>query len=393
MTTIDYMITLSFTVILCLFSADMANCGVQGEIELIRMVETGRAANREKLRTWKGKARISGRSSGQDGKMSAGNMVTDVSFAYDAARNWWRWNVEQYEARDGSEDVLPGDEPKSRWSGLVKDSVYYRVPSVDLPEDGEPGHMTINHWRKGRSFAADMGIDFMEMSGGKSAAGLPSFATLEIWRDDARVDVTITREGSLVVLETRAVGFNNINRYTFDLSKGCNLVGFFAEGDTYGPNSRTYSYEKTDGLWVPTRVEARSQDKGTGRVTESTILLMDHSENEPLSAEEFTLASIGMLPGDEVQDLRTGTFYIYKSKEKPLQPAFVGGILEDLEELPSDEPPVAAVAEAPTPEPPTAAGAPQVEAPEGRSFPGPLALVGAAILLAVALLAWRTTKK
>ena len=102
--------------------------GFQGDVELLKEVADAWSANKAKIRTWRGEARVTDTMT-RDGKPHASS-VSDVSFAYDAARKAKRWNWTYREWTrpvDGIEKSDPEKFPHSWSNGMIKDGAFYSV--------------------------------------------------------------------------------------------------------------------------------------------------------------------------------------------------------------------------------------------------------------------------
>jgi hypothetical protein len=128
-----------------------------------------------------------------------------------------------------------------------------------------------------------------------------------------------------------------LNRYTIDLAKGGMLQSY--EGEVRDDKSRvasreswTWKLSKVAGIWLPDEVtyeKADYQDSPSGRgrfrgpLASSAIRGLKWKEsrvNERVDPSDFSLASLGMKPGDVISDTTTDVMYEY-GKEAPVKAA------------------------------------------------------------------------
>ena len=321
---------------------------IEGDKELLRLIAQGYEANLEKISTWQGEARIDYFHTYEREEIKK-HLEYDkrwckesAVFVYDGKLGATRWNwtlLEDRSEKDGQEKKSV--EPLLK-NCMLKDGAFYKFglirphttkPPYYLfiypPEVGEGGGLS-DHFDPlyyFRCVRPDMPKNLM-------------FYYNEA--DNPDMLGTITREGNLVTFERTLTG--TINRFQFDLSKGCNVVSYVGE-DTLVKASWTFEYEEIDGVFVPKKavrhsertVEGAAQPEIFHREVEFTRNII----NQPVDPAEFDLDKLGLQPGDIVKDTRANITYIYKAEavevEKMAEEIVKGLLVEEPEVTPADE--------------------------------------------------------
>ena len=121
---------------------------------------------------------------------------------------------------------------------------------------------------------------------------------------------SVKRDNNRVIFESKSGNQARdqvINRYIFDLSKGGNLVAFYAESE-YINGVASIDYEAHKGLWVPISHSFRQVNLPNNGQPGITILrdtkLNTIKLNEELDPKIFTVENLGVKPGNWVVDRR-----------------------------------------------------------------------------------------
>jgi hypothetical protein len=91
-----------------------------GDPEILKAAADQHKANRERIRTWQGKAKVEQRSLANE------PLHSEVSFVYDAESGNYRWN---WTIKDVPKDSWKRFSPGEMFNGMVKDGKYYEYGS------------------------------------------------------------------------------------------------------------------------------------------------------------------------------------------------------------------------------------------------------------------------
>jgi hypothetical protein len=131
----------------------------------------------------------------------------------------------------------------------------------------------------------------------------------------------IRRYGERVVLFCPFGG--GFNRFVFDCSSGCTVADYEAVGSDV-KTRWTFAYEKLGGVFVPKTAKYRNvatrRDK-TQSFFERDTAFQNQSVNQPIADSAFTLESMGLRPGDIVNDTLRGTTYEFSQAAPLKEPA------------------------------------------------------------------------
>jgi len=282
---------------------------IEGELELLKLIANGYRVNLERLETWQGKATV------ELSSVSKGKEIKErssVEFIYDREREAarWYWNQLQREIRRGQESKL--EEP-SFASGMVKGQSLYRFGPVPPTAERAAGLLYI--LPKSRRRLDGWSEDFHPMYFFRAVDG-DMYARMMFYYEQANHPKIsrgkVERKGDLVTLTTWSEGVTN--RYEFDISQGCCLVGFFAE-DPLVSGRWDLEYEQVGGVFVPKKVECkRSYSGGRSRLVRR-ISFEENVVNERIDPNEFSVDKLGLRPGDKIQDTVTGVKWRYRNAE------------------------------------------------------------------------------
>ena len=289
-----------------------AHGGVKGDLELLRAIVKGHQANFERIRTWRGSASVRHfMSRGPDYRVWETHAVT---FAYCQQASARRWNWRRLSVRrqkDGQKEHLP----EAVRNIMVKGDSWYQYHDHDLSKEG-PNPLSI--LSANRMTPNNMSIDF-DPVGFFRPAGEVLHTRVMFFVENAtspKLETEVTRQGDLVTLEDRLRGV--VNRYVFDLSKGCNVVAYHG-GSCDSASDWRYEFGLVGGAYVPTSLEIEIRNKtneGETRVIGRETVFSENVVNVPLDPDEFSLASLGLRTGDRVKDVRLGLRYTYAGERE-----------------------------------------------------------------------------
>ncbi len=319
---------------------------VQGDTELLRLTAMAHKDNVERIRTWRGAARID--VAYEDEKGVTLDEKNSATFVYDSEQGAtrWQWVVEERRNRqDGQlvpvtpqrislEDgrLLPVADAREVSNEMKKgDAFYHCWPGVTTRAGEKKNTLVILPASEARKGAYSYSFDpmwYLTHRGHDLTERLMFY-----YREAANPDLTpgtIKRQGDLVILETQGGGV--VNRYTFDLAQGGNLVNYYAEASE-GVENCDWSYEYQRGAWVPKAVSLLLDlhyEDGSVWKRARTISFADNVVNIPVDPSEFSLEKLGVTPGVRVTDQRMGISYVYGyGEEKAVELPDVGSMLEE----------------------------------------------------------------
>ena len=113
--------------------------------------------------------------------------------------------------------------------------------------------------------------------------------------------IKIVREGDNVTID---LSLREITQsYTVSLSQGCNPISFETKysGSTWEYH---WTYENVEGIWLP-KTWTKSEHQKDQSDEERKVTFVENLLNRPVDAGAFSISSLGIHPGDEVQDRRT----------------------------------------------------------------------------------------
>lgn len=416
------------TLILLIFALPAAQrsvlAGVEGDVELLRLVAEGNKANREKIGTWR--MQVTERAT--DKVYSTGVLkesTAQFDFVYDGERGAKRWKYLLLTFRStGKDGVIFESEPDSLYQGggnvLVLDGALYRYrlffPTsntsrrpVKIYDDAGRPHSYMDPGRPYSYMSEDMdGFNYFEVGTGSNVYK----HLMRYVRDhnNPNLNVTVSRSGNIITIES---GLGRPERGTiakYDASRGYNLVECSSYGISGSKEVRwhhEWEWENVDGVFVPAKVKWRREKRNadTGRLQgfrEKTLTFTNHEINIPIDPSEFTLAAIGVQPGDNIIDHRKTdrrkrsrrvVSYRYRvdanGRDNVLGLDFAGLAGEFIDEIEMDEESAEVVENADDPdeeEPP--------EHPPDRTymFSAALALLAVGFLAAARAMGWKKRK-
>jgi hypothetical protein len=123
--------------------------------------------------------------------------------------------------------------------------------------------------------------------------------------------VKVIREGDQVTID---MGDNELyNRYTVNLSQACNPVSYETAEGTKRSWRYRWTYEQRKGIWLPKTWTETVRDDPR-RDTDRKVTFVENLVNEKVDAAAFSLSSLGLKRGDEIDDRRTRQKYQYEGE-------------------------------------------------------------------------------
>ncbi|MEM9252065.1 MAG: hypothetical protein AAGB29_06915 [Planctomycetota bacterium] len=287
--------------------ATAASGRVTGEVDALTEVIEGFEQNQQALRTWQGSATIK-RWKHSDDKLVGESEVDFISDRSNDAIAWKRTVL-----------AVPSEDPEDfepyETSGMLSDGrivwVAPRTREDRHDRDGQPHGVNV-HVREPEAGprpliatddAFNPGLYFNPV-----VNNTPQ--TLRFYLQNRHnpdmYPATVTRQGSRVVLEiTNPTEPHNkiINRYTFDLSSGFNLVESYFESEG-NRTATTTKYQLVNKVYVPA-VSTTVSQRGSQTIRKVETLFTSNRVNEPIPADAFTLEGIGVRDGDYILDTIT----------------------------------------------------------------------------------------
>ena len=291
------------------------------DVDRIKILAEANRKNRASIRTWSGKFEILDERKGIH--EFGGQEIEERSkrgigeFAYDADREALRWNRETV-SHKGKQGGKSADLFAYKNSGMLADGAFHTYERQPEEED-QPHRVLIQD--KARIADRPRGESFHPMEDAFWLEGMPAdgwLAQLAGSSEDYLSHWSLDVQGEEIALVMTGTDNAFTLTYKFDTSKGGNLVLVDQHSNT-GPfsNKVEYEYEEVSGCYVPLRWVETEENDGEFQMRERRILAAQ--VNQPLDDSAFTLAAMGVQPGDLVMDTRADLHYVYKnpSLEKP----------------------------------------------------------------------------
>jgi hypothetical protein len=301
-----------------------ARAELRGDPQLLLQVADAHQANREQIRTWRGRAHVEDQLSWPKHDPPLIRRAARVVFVLDQQRQRGRSNFATYESFDcRGPERTPGMLPVENF--LAKDNVFYGYsydPKFESELASPLTRLAQIRPSSERELSA-LGYDFCPTYF-LTAAGCDVAEIFRAYHQCAKegkrfFPATVSRKGDIVVLEVRGnealnpVSRQLVNRYTVDLGRGANPVGYEGGTDLSHWVSWKYEQEKMAGVWVPKKVVVEC---ATPQVTMTrSIEWTENILNEPIGEEEFTLRELGIREGDEINDQRSGVRFVARGDE------------------------------------------------------------------------------
>lgn len=312
--------------LLCVMSA-WGDANEQGNLTLVAKENQ---ANRDAIRTWRGKVKITQSvTSTSHGHPVKRTTIRTVSYVYDRAANKYLFVVHQTEDKGENAGKDPKLPQQVQWEGIRTSEGFYRVHRWE-------GENAKGSGQKGREARPIMtiGPPAQEKKGDLSpdfdpflylcVQGLDVHEWLMFLAEKGKVkggpDLTVSRTASRisVLLDSPKV---SKNLYVFDLDQGGNPVQVDGEGAGVAVQ-RKRTFAKVAGIWVPTSSSTTNKNSRNGDVNEAHVEWIENVVNEPTPEGAFTLDKVGIQPGDRVNDSRNGIHFKYDPEKNlpELQP-------------------------------------------------------------------------
>ena len=310
-------------IVICSISS--VEAGPKGDIELLRLVATAHQANRARIRTWQGRAQIEIVRADANGVVMRDRQTVD--FLSDRSRGVtrWKWTHNERYVRKGLEieghpvtDTLL----ESISAMTTRGGFYRRAPAITTREGRRLSTLVIWPPEKARRGSYSDCFDPMWYLTGHMTKCLDDLVERLAFlyrrvKNEGISDIIATSQGDLVSLQ---LGDEHLlNRHTFDLSRGGNVVKYYTRSD-YGTELREWTYEQIDGAWVPKTFVFNHTVKSPGIYGETSrtrsVTFNDNILNRSIPVSEFSFKALGYKDGEQVTDQRPEYPSIYFESKK-----------------------------------------------------------------------------
>ena len=299
----------AFGMIVILMPLSPGFAEIHGNAEWIRMVADLHRANTQSILTWKG--RVVARYVHTRGPDYRYELTNDISFAYSREKNAVRWNSRTIEGKLLIGQTVSEPADAGYRAGMVRDDRFFRYFTMTTEKPDRAQELLIFEREKVREHLHDLDFDptyFLKDDGRDIAQVLT--ALYEGAKDHDVGEWYVDRVDNLVSLETRADGI--VNRYVFDVSKGGNMVSYYAKGS--GEEKCACGYQEHQGVWLLKSFDRSYvyQQDGKTMTVARTIQWQENAVNRPLEPNEFSIDAMGIKPGDYIQDVLLGVRFQYE---------------------------------------------------------------------------------
>jgi len=316
-----------------------ARAGSQGDIELLRLVATAHQANRARIRTWQGRAQIEVINADANGVIMRDRQTVD--FLCDRSRGVtrWKWAHDERYVRKGLEiegRPVP-DTLLESFSAMTTRGGFYRyAPAITTREGQKLNTIVIWPPEKARKGSYSDCFDPMWYLTGHMTKCLDDLVDRLAFlyrrvKNEGISDIITMRQGDLVNLQMGDEAL--LNRHTFDLSKGGNVVKYYTRSD-YGTELREWTYEQIDGVWVPKTFMFSHNVKSPGTYGETSrtrsVTFNDNILNRSIPVSQFSFEALGYQDGEQVTDQRPENPSTYYKSQN-----FESNLALELQPLPS----------------------------------------------------------
>ena len=297
-------------------------------VPLLERMAAEHAANRDRIRTWRGTLDWSREVQARGSKAIEEREKGIVRFVYDRDKDWAFSRFEQTEVIAGGHKGVP-----RVYASMLTDEAYWSYNTYTpehFPQKFVPV-LSIGHpseGREGRRNVFPGPVDFRPFVMMRAVAGADVVNLFQGYAKAVKEGVdlkqrTLSRQGERVTLRSQ-IG-ESVNEYVIDLEKGCSLLRFVSEGSE--PTSAwTGEPQMVAGVWIPRLITSELTNG-----PQTTVVRMewrDQVVNEPTPEDQFTLAKLGVRQGDYVVDRRTGAQY--QVTDERLEPPLTPGIARRL---------------------------------------------------------------
>lgn len=296
--------------------------GIEGDVELLKFIADGYENSWEKVRTWGGSATIAFEDF--NGKVeqtpsSGWRRHKQTEFLLDRDSKMTRWNarVEEVILDAGKEQQKsPFD-----YSGIIKPQQAYQM-FYDIKNEKKIRTLEVLSPDGVIRTIGGFTFDPVYILQHEVYPDLPLMLRFyyENSHDPAIGECSVVRDGDIVKFEVSLpmedTDQKTINRFVFDLSKGCNLLEFEALGVETDVRWQI-DYERVDDVFIIKGLSNSYVCKVPGNESHSQMkaLLVNKMVNKPVNPTEFEFDKIGLRPGDRILDRMVGEL-VYTWKDE-----------------------------------------------------------------------------
>ncbi|MBN2025007.1 MAG: hypothetical protein JW809_19680 [Pirellulales bacterium] len=304
-------------------------------LQTLKAISECSRANRERIRTWTGRAKITKwwyhTDKSSPSKLEGYQDIVkqcqeiEVEFAYDLVAGNLRSNHRLVKNVNFHADGRESSFLEADYHTMIKDGVYHRF--LAFPHDrvgvmAKKDERSKAEIRKGRTMQRALEIyasapedlrddrthfnpvDRMYPSYLNRKVMEGRYAYLKKTGESDTGGIGVEQEGDVVTLRVGVEG--SFDRYTIDMSKGATLVhlekireGKLAEDWDLQP-------QLVSGVWIPRSTRLWDAGFFTGRVLVTETEWLDSVINKPVDASEFSLMKMDLCRGDKIIDQRSG---------------------------------------------------------------------------------------
>lgn len=348
-------ISLALVAMMCVLTAAgrTVTAGVEGDVELLRLVAEGNRANRERIETWRLRA-VENMTSNLHSPGVWKESTIELYCVHDLNRNAKRWGYLPltYRATDEDgvviEEAKPDSDYQAAINGMVMEGTLYQYYDYTPKSVTSGKPLIIDHVEGDAYMRANHNRDgFYYFGIGHGGGSVYSHLMFYVRKHDSpALRLKVSRSGDIITVETETEQSKGVKRY--DASCGYNLVELSSDTVTDTKEvlwHHKWEWENVGGVFVPAKVEYENEvlnvdGSGDHGVQKGTITFDSNEVNVPIDPSEFTLAAMGVKPGDMVQDRRTGVTYEYglsESNEPTLRSAGLDDVVESLDDITPDD--------------------------------------------------------
>jgi hypothetical protein len=294
----------------------------EGDVELLKLVAAAHQANRAKIRTWQGRAQVEVVRADANGVIMRDKQTVD--FLSDRSRGVtrWKWKHDERYVRKGLEiegHPVPDTLLETFDAMTTRGGFYRNAPAITTREGQRLNTFVIQPPEKARSGSYSDCFDPMWYLSGHMTKCTDDLLERLVFlyrrvKNEGISDIIATRRGDLVFLQ---LGDEHLSsRHTFDLSKGGNVVKYYAASDVE-TELREWTYEQVDGTWIPKTFTFSYNVKSPGTYGDTSrtrrVSFVDNILNDPIPVSEFALGALGYCHGQEVTDRRPKNPSVYSA--------------------------------------------------------------------------------
>jgi len=289
--------------------------GLRDHFDLLRYVVATYKENKQKIRTWQGRATVEENTVYHRDKM--GNEYTaKVQFVFDRARKSVRWNTTLEQWTQSREGVKTPQPVPQILNGMQTPEALYRFGGgYGTPGDPAKRPLTLTicasddpHEGRIQTHLYDFNpLYYLETSRGDVARDLSAYLG---WVDHPGMgSMKVIREGDHVTIDMGSS--DSFNRYTLSLSQGCNPIRYETHESRGSTWEHRWTYELRDGVWLPKTWTQTVRDKDS-RDADRKVTFVESLVNKEVEPGAFSISRLGLQRGDNVQDRRTQQRYQYE---------------------------------------------------------------------------------